>query len=70
MKPKPKHNKQMRKVRDLLQSELIQLPSLKGKMWWWSNIFRGEPPPSVAALAKWISEIRTFAELEECRQMF
>jgi 2-phosphosulfolactate phosphatase len=58
----------MRKVEICFSPELIHLHSLKGKIVVVVDIFRATST-MVAALANGISEIRTFADLEECRQM-
>jgi 2-phosphosulfolactate phosphatase len=58
----------MRKVEICFSPELIHLYSLKGKIVVVVDIFRATST-MVAALANGILEIRTFADLEECRQM-
>lgn len=58
----------MKKVEICFSPELIHLHSLKGKIVVVVDIFRATST-MVAALANGVSEIRTFADLEECRQM-
>jgi 2-phosphosulfolactate phosphatase len=58
----------MKKVEICFSPELIHLHSLKGKIVVVVDIFRATST-IVAALANGVSEIRTFADLEECRQM-
>jgi 2-phosphosulfolactate phosphatase len=58
----------MNKVEICFSPELIHLNSLKGKIVVVVDVFRATST-MVAALANGISEIRTFADLEECRQM-
>lgn len=58
----------MRKVEVCFSPELIHLHELKGKIVVVVDIFRATST-MVAALAHGITEIKTFAELEECREM-
>ena len=58
----------MRKVEVCFSPELIHLHELKGKIVVVVDIFRATST-MVAALAHGITEIKTFAELEECRAM-
>ncbi|MBB6325153.1 2-phosphosulfolactate phosphatase [Algoriphagus iocasae] len=58
----------MRKVEICFSPELIHLHSLQGKIVVVVDIFRATST-MVAALANGISEIRTFADLEDCRAM-
>jgi 2-phosphosulfolactate phosphatase len=58
----------MKKVEICFSPELIHLHSLKSKIVVVVDIFRATST-MVAALANGVSEIRTFADLEECRQM-
>jgi 2-phosphosulfolactate phosphatase len=58
----------MKKVEICFSPELIHLHSLKGKIVVVVDIFRATST-MIAALANGVSEIRTFADLEECRQM-
>ncbi|WP_296704839.1 2-phosphosulfolactate phosphatase [Algoriphagus sp.] len=58
----------MRKVEICFSPELIHLHSLENKIVVVVDIFRATST-MVAALANGITEIKTFADLEECRQM-
>lgn len=58
----------MRKVEICFTPELIHLHSLENKIVVVVDIFRATST-MIAALANGITEIRTFADLEECRQM-
>ena len=58
----------MRKVEICFSPELIHLHSLEGKIVLVVDIFRATST-MISALANGISEIRTFADLEECRAM-
>lgn len=58
----------MRKVEVCFSPELIHLHELEGKIVVVVDIFRATST-MVAALAHGITEIKTFAELEECRAM-
>lgn len=58
----------MRKVEICFSPELIHLYSLQGKIVVVVDIFRATST-MVAALASGITEIKTFADLEECRAM-
>ncbi len=58
----------MRKVEVCFSPELIHLHELKGKIVVVVDIFRATST-MVAALAHGVTEIKTFAELEECREM-
>lgn len=58
----------MRKVEICFSPELIQLHSLQGKIVVVVDIFRATST-MISALANGISEIKTFADLEECRSM-
>lgn len=58
----------MRKVEICFSPELIHLHSLEGKIVIVVDIFRASST-MIAALANGITEIKTFADLEECRAM-
>ena len=58
----------MRKVEICFSPELIHLHSLEGKIVLVVDIFRASST-MIAALANGITEIKTFADLEECRAM-
>jgi 2-phosphosulfolactate phosphatase len=58
----------MKKVEICFSPELIHLHSLKGKIVVVVDVFRATST-MIAALANGITEIKTFADLEECRQM-
>lgn len=58
----------MRKVEICFSPELIHLHSLQGKIVVVVDIFRATST-MISALANGISEIKTFADLEECRSM-
>ena len=58
----------MNKVEICFSPELIHLHSLENKIVVVVDIFRATST-MIAALANGITEIKTFADLEECRQM-